>query len=97
MPRSPQSAARSPASEAAIQVGQELRTCLDACEICGDKGYFESSGSVVCRNCTSPIAISSIGRTGGCNPIPLPHRLEGSGVVVAAGDLRAALPKLEGR
>ncbi len=80
----------------AIQVGQELRTCLDACEICGDKGYFESSGSVVCRNCTSPIAISSIGRTGGCNPIPLPHRLEGSGVVVAAGDLRAALPKLEG-
>ena len=56
----------------AIQVGQELRTCLDACEICGDKGYFESSGSVVCRNCTSPIAISSIGRTGGCNPIPLP-------------------------
>src|SRR5207244_1313049 len=50
----------------AIQVGQELRTCLDACEICGDKGYFESSGSVVCRNCTSPIVLSSLGRTGGC-------------------------------
>src|SRR5262249_17789796 len=25
----------------AIEVNGELRTCFDACEICGDKGYFQ--------------------------------------------------------
>jgi len=65
-----------PARFFVIQVGTELRTCFDACEICGDKGYFEDRGAVVCRNCTSPIALSSLGRSGGCNPIPLSHHLE---------------------
>jgi FTR1 family protein len=81
----------------AVGVGDEIRTCFDACEICGDKGYFEDGGAVVCRNCTSPIVLGSLGRTGGCNPIPLAHRLESGHLVVAESDLRAALPKLKGR
>jgi len=80
-----------------VQVGQELRTCYDACEICGDKGYFEDKGAVVCRNCTSPIVLGSLGRTGGCNPIPLPHHLAGGRLEIAEADLRAGFPSLKGR
>lgn len=81
----------------AIQTEQGIRTCFDACEICGDKGYFQDGPAVVCRNCTSPIVISSLGRTGGCNPIPLPHRVEGGRLAVSEADLRAVLPRLGGR
>ena len=80
-----------------VQVGSQFRVCFDACEICGDKGYDEGPGSAICRNCTSPIALTSLGRSGGCNPIPLPHRLEGDRIAVAESDLRAALPRLKGR
>jgi FTR1 family protein len=84
----------------AVQVGEQVRVCLDACEICGDKGYFEDGSAVVCRNCMSPIVRTSLGRAGGCNPIPLPNR----GVAaptphleVLERDLRGLLPTLEGR
>ena len=81
----------------AIQVGSELRTCLDACVICGEKGYFEDRGAVVCRNCTSPIALTTLGRTGGCNPIPLPSRTVGGEVRVSAADLASARARIPGR
>ena len=80
-----------------VRVNGEIRTCFDACEICGDKGYFQDAGAVVCRNCTSPIVLASLGQTGGCNPIPLPHTLEGGRCVVRERDLAAALPRLSGR
>jgi high-affinity iron transporter len=76
----------------AIRVGGEVRTNLDACQICGPIGYFMDGGAAVCRNCTSPIALSSLGRKGGCNPIPVPSRLEGARVVVTLADLAAAVP-----
>lgn len=78
----------------AIRVNGEIRTCLDACQICGPKGYFESGGALVCRNCTSPIAIPTLGRGGGCNPIPVADRLDRSDVVVRAADLVAARGRL---
>jgi len=81
----------------AVEVGTELHTCVDACEICGDIGYFEDQGAAVCRNCTSPIAMNSLGRTGGCNPIPLSHRRQADKLVITESDLRAGLPLLEGR
>ena len=81
----------------AIDVKGDLRTCFDACVICGDKGYFEDGGAVVCRNCTSPIVLASLGRAGGCNPIPLPHRLENGRVVLSEQDLRDAWPQLKGK
>jgi uncharacterized membrane protein len=80
----------------AIQVGTEVRTCLDACEICGPKGYFMQGSAAVCRNCTSPIALSSLGRGGGCNPVPLPSHRDGARVVVSAADLESAKTKGEG-
>ena len=81
----------------AIRVGTDVHTNLDACEICGPIGYFLEGGAAVCRNCTSPIALSSLGRRGGCNPIPVRSRLEGSRVVVDLADLAAAAPLARGR
>ena len=80
----------------AIEVGGEVRTCLDACEICGDLGYFEDHGTMVCRNCTSPIATSTLGRTGGCNPIPLPHRTDAGRIRIEAADLAAGYARIRG-
>jgi high-affinity iron transporter len=80
----------------AVRVGDKVQTCFDACEICGAKGYFQDGGAVVCRNCTSPIALSSLGRPGGCNPIPLPHAEAGGELVITAADIERALSKLKG-
>ncbi|MBI1797220.1 MAG: DUF2318 domain-containing protein [Candidatus Eisenbacteria bacterium] len=82
----------------AVKVGDDVKTCLDACEICGDKGYYEQGSSIVCRNCSAPIVRSSLGRTGGCNPIPLAHTALGAGAIaVDARTLAEALPKMRGR
>jgi len=81
----------------AIRVGSEVRANLDACEICGPIGYFFEGGAAVCRNCTSPIALSSLGRAGGCNPIPVRSRVEGARVMIDIADLAAAAPLARGR
>jgi FTR1 family protein len=80
----------------AIRVGDEIRTCFDGCEICGDIGYFQDGGDLVCRNCTSPIPATTLGRSGGCNPVPLPSRAEGGRVIVNEADLASGWPRLKG-
>ncbi len=81
----------------AIQAAGVVHTSLDACEICGPVGYFLEGAAAVCRNCTSPIALNSLGRGGGCNPLPVAHRLEGGRVSIAVSDLEAVLPLARGR
>jgi high-affinity iron transporter len=81
----------------ALSLNGSVRVCFDACEICGDKGYFEQGGAMVCRNCMSPIVLNSVGRSGGCNPIPLPSREVGGRIVISTADLEAVLPRLQGR
>ena len=81
----------------AVKDKDQLHTCLDACEICGDKGYFLDGDHAVCRNCTSPIPLASLGRTGGCNPIPLPSRTEAGVLWIKAEDLERLIPKQKGR
>jgi uncharacterized membrane protein len=49
----------------------KLAVCLDACEICPPDGYGQSEDEVVCIYCKTPIPIETLGRAGGCNPIPL--------------------------
>jgi uncharacterized membrane protein len=51
----------------------------------------------VCRNCTSPIVTASLGASGGCNPIPLPHRAVEGSIEVTAADLARVLPYVAGR
>ncbi|MBQ3270744.1 MAG: DUF2318 domain-containing protein [Clostridia bacterium] len=62
---------------------------LDACEVCGNAGYYERGGLVVCRRCDVVMNTSTIGFKGGCNPIPLPYQVEGGNLVFSMADLIA--------
>lgn len=75
----------------AMRLGDgEVVAAFDACVICGAKGYSQKGGEVLCLHCASAIFPPSIGRPGGCNPIPLEFRTEGQELVVAAGGLAEA-------
>ena len=62
---------------------------LDACEVCGNAGYYERNGLVVCRRCDVVMNTNTIGFKGGCNPIPLKYEVEGGNLVFAMDDLIA--------
>lgn len=64
-----------------------VAVALDACQICGDKGYYQRGQDVICKNCTAPINRDSIGLEGGCNPIPLKFELVGSDLIIPASEL----------
>ncbi|MBQ1432734.1 MAG: DUF2318 domain-containing protein [Ruminococcus sp.] len=49
---------------------------LDACDICGETGYYEKDGQVVCKLCDVVMNISTIGFKGGCNPIVIPYEIK---------------------
>jgi FTR1 family protein len=69
---------------------QSLAAALDACLICGDVGYYQKGPHVMCKNCDSAIFIPTIGSPGGCNPIPLASRLDGSDLVIDAKELEGS-------
>ena len=66
---------------------QTLATAFDACEICGNQGYYQSGPNVICKNCASAIFIPTIGVRGGCNPIPIESRVESDQLVIDAAKL----------
>ena len=66
-----------------------MQTCMDACEICGDQGYYEEAGAVTCRNCSAPSNLPTLGQTGGCNPITVVSRVEGDRRLVDAASIQA--------
>lgn len=55
---------------------------LDACDICGETGYYEKDGQVVCKLCDVVMNISTIGFKGGCNPIVIPYEIENGEIIV---------------
>jgi len=67
-----------------------LATTFDACLICGDAGYVQEAAGITCLHCHSIIHTPTIGRPGGCNPIPLDSRIEGGELVIAAAELAGA-------
>ena len=48
---------------------------LDACDICGETGYYEKGGQVVCNLCDVVMNINTIGFKGGCNPIVIDYKV----------------------
>lgn len=46
---------------------------LDACDICGETGYYERDDQVVCKLCDVVMNINTIGFKGGCNPIVIDY------------------------
>lgn len=55
---------------------------LDACEVCGNAGYYERGGQVVCIRCDVVMNINTIGFKGGCNPIPLEYRVANGQLII---------------
>jgi FTR1 family protein len=74
-----------------------LQACMDACEICGDMGYYEDAVGLNCRNCGAPINPASLGQTGGCNPIPVHSRVVGDQLHVDASSIYAQRIASKGR
>lgn len=60
---------------------------LDACENCGDAGYYEKDSKIICRKCDVAINLATIGFKGGCNPIPFPYKAGGGKITIHTADL----------
>ena len=61
----------------------------DACEVCGNAGYFERSGQIICKRCDVVMNINTIGFKGGCNPIPMPYEVKDGNLVFKLSDIIA--------
>ncbi len=72
--------------------GGQLRVAFDACELCGSRGYFQDGIHLVCLACAADINPSTLGAGGGCNPIPLLHRVEEGQLVIRLQDLSLHRP-----
>ncbi|MBR1591557.1 MAG: DUF2318 domain-containing protein [Ruminococcus sp.] len=55
---------------------------LDACDICGETGYYEKDGQVVCKLCDVVMNINTIGFKGGCNPIVISYTIDNGNIIV---------------
>ena len=70
-------------------------TGLDACEICGDSGYYEDKGKVICRECNVMMNIQTIGFAGGCNPIPIQYEIDGNKLKFSVEELESHVSVFE--
>jgi uncharacterized membrane protein len=53
---------------------------LDACAICKPDGYGQAEGTVLCYYCKTLIPLETVGKPGGCNPVPVPFTSKEDGV-----------------
>ena len=60
---------------------------LDACDICGETGYYERDGQVVCKLCDVVMNINTIGFPGGCNPIVIEYSIQDGKIIVPVREL----------
>ncbi|MGB9081807.1 MAG: DUF2318 domain-containing protein [Desulfuromonadaceae bacterium] len=60
----------------------QLTVDLDACAICKPDGYGQAEGSVICYYCKTLIPLETVGKPGGCNPVPVAFSLKGDSVVI---------------
>ena len=62
---------------------------FDACAICGDMGYVKKGGDLICISCNVRIFLPSVGKEGGCNPIPMPFEFDGKFVTVTLDTIQS--------
>ena len=61
---------------------------LDACEICGEAGYYENKdGQVVCKKCGVVMNKTTIGMKGGCNPIIIDYDIADGEIIIPAQEM----------
>ncbi|MEN3930336.1 Fe-S-containing protein [Microvirga sp. W0021] len=66
---------------------------FDACTLCGDKGYIQRGDQVVCIACDVSLFKPTIGKAGGCNPVPMEGwTVEGDDIIIPKSTLEAGLP-----
>jgi hypothetical protein len=53
---------------------------LDACAICKPDGYGQAEGTVICYYCKTLIPLETVGKPGGCNPVPIAFSAKDDGV-----------------
>ena len=71
---------------------EKFGVVFDACMLCGDAGYAQVGDQVVCLACGVHIFIPSIGKPGGCNPIPIPKwQTANHEIVIAKSTLESGL------
>ena len=72
-----------------------LAVCLDACEVCPPEGYGQTEGHVTCVYCMTPIPIDTLGKPGGCNPIPLQASIGERDIRIDASHIRQMWAKVK--
>lgn len=60
----------------------QLTVVLDACAICKPNGYGQAEGTVICYYCVTLIPLETVGKPGGCNPVPVPFTEKADGVAI---------------
>jgi uncharacterized membrane protein len=60
----------------------QLTVDLDACAICKPDGYGQTEGTVLCYYCKTLIPLETVGKPGGCNPVPVAFTEKSDGVVI---------------
>jgi uncharacterized membrane protein len=67
--------------------GDAVVAVLDACAICAPDGYGQGEGSVLCYYCKTLIPLETVGRPGGCNPVPVPFTSNDQALRISAQQL----------
>lgn len=62
---------------------------FDACMICGDMGYIKEDNQLICISCNVRIFLPSVGKAGGCNPIPFKYKLENGKIIIKKEEITA--------
>ena len=55
----------------------------DSCAICGDMGYIKKGEDLICISCNVRIFLPSVGKPGGCNPLPFDYTYDGKNIRIA--------------
>jgi high-affinity iron transporter len=66
-----------------------VATVFDACDICGSVGFYKGPNGVVCKNCAAPINPQTVGKPGGCNPVPLKATQTADAIIIQEADVAA--------
>lgn len=64
--------------------GDALVVVLDACAICAPEGYGQTDDAVICYYCKTLIPLGTVGRVGGCNPVPVQFTSSGDVLRISA-------------
>ncbi|BCS52113.1 DUF2318 domain-containing protein [Geobacter sp. SVR] len=67
-----------------VKPNGEWTVDLDACAICKPDGYGQAEGTVICYYCKTLIPLDTVGKPGGCNPVPMRFTAKEDGIHIDA-------------